>query len=110
MARSLPVENLLPKNVGSIINYLQQSTKVAEWGTQAVVDHNQQLRMASETVNPIDWSRPQPSWAVPLERLVHSVNRCNLSSTGNRSCNSGMRGNHLAYVATQGVKYNTVSL
>ena len=33
MARSLPVENLLPQNVGSIINYLQLSTDVAQWGT-----------------------------------------------------------------------------
>ena len=31
MARSLPVENLLPQNVGSIINYLQSFTKVAQW-------------------------------------------------------------------------------
>ena len=33
MARSLPVENLLPQNVGSIINYLQQSTEAAQWVT-----------------------------------------------------------------------------
>ena len=33
MARSLPVENLLPQNVGSIINYLQESVEVAQWGT-----------------------------------------------------------------------------
>ena len=32
MARSLPVDNLLPQNVGSIINYLQQFTEVAQWG------------------------------------------------------------------------------
>ena len=32
MARSLPVENLLSQNVGSIINYLQQFTEVAQWG------------------------------------------------------------------------------
>ena len=32
MARSLTVENLLPQNVGSIINYLQQFTEVAQWG------------------------------------------------------------------------------
>ena len=31
MARSLPVENLLPQNVGSIINYLQKFTEVAQW-------------------------------------------------------------------------------
>ena len=33
MARSLPVENRLPHNVGSVINNLQQSTEVAQWGT-----------------------------------------------------------------------------
>ena len=33
MARSPPVEYLLPQNVGSIINYLQISTEVAQWGT-----------------------------------------------------------------------------
>ena len=32
MARSLPVWNLLPQNVGSIINYLQY-TEAALWGT-----------------------------------------------------------------------------
>ena len=32
MARSLPVENLLPQNVRSIINYLQY-TEAAQWGT-----------------------------------------------------------------------------
>ena len=49
--------------------------------------------MASETLDPIDWSHPSPSWAVPPERLVHSINQCNRS----------MRGNHLAYEATQGI-------
>ena len=32
MARSLPVENLLPQNAGPIINYLQY-TEAAQWGT-----------------------------------------------------------------------------
>ena len=57
------------------------------------VNHNQLQTMASETVDPIDWSHPPPSWAVPPERLVHSINQCNRS----------MRGNHLAYAATQGM-------
>ena len=38
------------------------------------VNHNQLRTMASETVDPIDWSHPPPSWAVPPERLVHSIN------------------------------------
>ena len=33
MGRSLPVENQLSHNVVSIINYLQWSTEVAQWGT-----------------------------------------------------------------------------
>ena len=51
-----------------------------------------------ETVDRIDWSYPPPSWAVPP---AHSINHCNLSVT--RTCNRSMRGNHLAYAATQGI-------
>ena len=65
------------------------------------VNHNQLPTMASETVDPIVWSHTTPSWAVPPERLVHSINQCNLS--GNRTYNCCMRGNHLAYAATQGM-------
>ena len=59
------------------------------------VNHNQLRTMASETVDPINWSHPPPSWAAPPECLVHSINQCNCS----------VRGNHLAYVATI-VSYN----
>ena len=64
MARSLTVENILPQNVGSIINYLQYSTEVAQW--EIAVDHSQLRTMASETADPIDWLNPPPppSWAV----------------------------------------------
>ena len=65
------------------------------------VNHNQLRTMASETVDPIDWSQPPPLWAVPPERLAHIINQCKLS--GNRTCNRSMRGNHLAYAATQGI-------
>ena len=65
------------------------------------VNHNQLRTMASEMVDPIDWSHLPPSWAVPPECLVHSINQCNLS--GNQMCNLSMRGNHLAYAATQGI-------
>ena len=57
--------------------------------------------MASETVDPIDWSHPPPSWAVPHERLVHSINQC--TSAESNVQHSSMRGNHLAYAATQGI-------
>ena len=43
------------------------------------VNHNQLRTMASKTVDPIDWLYPPPSGAVPPERLVHSINQCNLS-------------------------------
>ena len=33
IAKSPPVENLLPQNQGSIINYLQYYTEVAQWRT-----------------------------------------------------------------------------
>ena len=74
------------------------------------VNHNQLRTVASETVDPIHWSHPTPSWAVPPERLVHSINQCNCSGnrtcnrSGNRTCNRSMRGNHLAYAATQGIE------
>ena len=74
--------------------------KQPNWELLVAVDHNLLGTMASETVDPIDWSHPPPSWAVPPERRVHSINRCSLSSTGNRSCNFIMRGNHLAHAAT----------
>ena len=66
------------------------------------VNHNRLRTMASKTEDPIYWSHPPPSWAVPPECHVHSINRCNLSGT--RTCNRSMQGNHLAYAATQGIK------
>ena len=68
------------------------------------VDYNQLQTMASEAVDPIDWSHPHPHGQYPPERLVHSINWYSLSSTGNRPCNFSMRGNHLAYAATRGIR------
>ena len=45
---------------------------------RAAVDHNQLRTMAPETVDPIDWSYPPPSWAVSLERFLHSINQGSL--------------------------------
>ena len=102
MAWSLQVENLLPQNVRSVINYTCSNVlKYPNWEFLVAVGHNQLRIMASETVDLIDWSHPPPSWAVPPERLVHSINRCSLSPIGNRPCNFSIRGNHLAYAATQ---------
>ena len=94
-------ENLLPQNAVSIINYLQELLKQPNGELLVAVNHNQLRTMASETVDPIDWSHPPPSWAVPPEGLVQSINQCNLSGT--RTCNRSMRVNHLAYAATQGI-------
>ena len=103
MARSLPVENLLPLNVGCQLSTTCSNELKQPNGKLLVAVNRNQLRiMATETVDPIDWSHPPPAWAVPPERLVHSINRCKLS--GNRTCNISMRGNHLAYAATQGIK------
>ena len=65
--------------------------------------HIQLRTMASETVDLIDWSQPPPSWAVPPESLLHSINQCNLS--GNQTCSFSMRSNHLAYAATQRIRH-----
>ena len=75
--------------------------KQPNWELLVAVNHNQLRTMASETADLIDWSHPPPSWAVPPERIMHIINQCNLS--GNRTCNRSMRGNHLAYAATQGM-------
>ena len=68
------------------VNY--QLLAVIYWSTHGellvAVEHNQLRTMASETVDPINWLLPPPSWAVPPERLVHSINRC---SAWNRPCN-----------------------
>ena len=78
-----------------------------------VVNHNQLRTLVSETVDPIDWSHPPPSWAVPPERLVHSINQCSTATAGIRSCNIAtfsMRGNHLSYAVTRGMCAHTVSV
>ena len=92
------MENLLPQNVvveTTCNNVLKQPN-----GELVAVNHNQLQTMASETIDPIDWLHPPPSWAVFPERHVHSINQCNISGTG--TCNRSMRGNHLAY-AGQGL-------
>ena len=108
LARSFPVENLRRQNVGSSINYLQQSTEVAQWGTPSC------SRPQPATDNGVRDGRsnllvaPPPSWVVSTERLVHSINRCSPATAGIRSCNFAtfsMRGYHLAYAATQGMSW-----
>ena len=62
--------------------------------------------MALETKDPIDWSHPPSSYAVPPERLVHSINRWSSATAGIRSFNLAtfsMRDNNLANTATQSI-------
>ena len=47
MARSLRVENILPQNVGSIINYLQYVLKQPNGELKVEVNHKQLRTMAS---------------------------------------------------------------
>ena len=101
MARSLPVENILTQNVVSIINYLHAVMLLKQ--PNGATPSCSQPQPATD--NGVRYGRsnglvaPPPSWAIPRERLVHSINQCNVSR--NRTCNRSMRGNHLAYAATQ---------
>ena len=82
-------------------------TKVAKIGLLVAVDHNKERRMASKTVDQLDFLNPPFSWEVPPERLVCSINRCSSATAGIRSCNLAtfsMRGYHFACAATQCIK------
>ena len=67
--------------------------------------------MASETVEPIDWSHPPSSWAVPPElHVLHCVNAADksqdlLHQPGLEREVTGMPDQHTTYcAATQGTK------
>ena len=75
MARSLPVEIYYHRMWDQLSTTCSNELKQPNGELLAAVNPNQLLAMASETVDPIDWSHPPPSWAVPPERLVHSINR-----------------------------------
>ena len=63
MARSLLVENLLPQNVVDtecVSTTCSNLQKQPNGELLVAVDHNQLWTMASETVDPIDWSHPPP--------------------------------------------------
>ena len=58
--------------------------------------------MASETVDPIDWSHPPPSWAVPHElHVLHGVN-ARLAAPGFEQASTGMPDQRTTCAATQG--------
>ena len=100
MAKSFPVENLLPQNVGSTSTTCSNLLMQPNRGLLVAVNHNQQRTMASETVDPIDWSHPQPHGQYPLSPRAQykSVQH----QPGIDPATFSMRSNHLAYAATQG--------
>ena len=62
------------------VNY--QLLAVIYWSAQWVipivtVDHNQLRTIASETADPIDWSHPPLSWAVPVPPQLHVLHGVN---------------------------------
>ena len=70
---------------GQLSTTCSNATEVAQWGTSCSRRQPATDNMAWETVDPIDWSHPPHSWAVPPERLMHCRNRWSLSSTVIRS-------------------------
>ena len=61
--------------------------------------------MAIETVDPIDWSHPPPSWAVTPVWAPPAEYKSVQPLPGIDPATFSMRGNHLAYEATQGIYY-----
>ena len=63
--------------------------------------------MASETVHPIDWSHPPPSWVVPTDlHVLHGVNTAYksqdlLQQPGLEHASTGMPDQRTACTATQ---------
>ena len=91
------------------VNYqlLAVISDVAQWGSPSCSAPQPANTMASETVDPIDWSHPHPHGQYALSAsCIYSINRCSSATAGIRSCNLAtfsMRGNYLAYAATQGI-------
>ena len=65
--------------------------------------------MASETVDPIDWSHPPPSWAVPpVLHVLHGVNAAYksqdlLHQSGSEYASTGVPDQRTTCAATQGI-------
>ena len=80
MARSFPVEYLLPQNVGSIINYLQQFTEVAQLGApmQSTTTsygqwrQRQYIQLTGRTHHPTQGST---HWAPRLHTAMRAANQ-----------------------------------
>ena len=65
------------------VNYqlLAVITEAALWGTPSCSHPQPATDNCVRDWSQIDWSHPPPSWPVPPECLVHSINQCNLSGT-----------------------------
>ena len=63
--------------------------------------------MASEPVDPIDWSHPPSSWAVPELHVLYGVNAAyksqDLLQQGFEHASTGMPDQRTACAATQGI-------
>ena len=87
MARSFAVENLLPQNVVSIINYLHQFTEVAQWGTPSC-SRPQPATDTGVREGRSNWLGAPPTLhrVVPLElHVLHSAMRA-VQITRSTSC------------------------
>ena len=107
MARSLPVENLLPQNVGSILAVI---TEVAQSGAPSCSQPQPATDKASETVDPIDWSHPPPYTGQYPMSSTYCTLQCGLQITRlaalsqPRTCDFRMPDQCTAGTATQGIK------
>ena len=121
MARSLPVENLQPQNVGSIIilsTTCSNATEAAYGEITIAVDHSQLLAMASETVDSIDWTLPPTLHrAVPPElHELHDRCKCRLqiirlaAPTGKLTCDLGYARPTLCLCSHSGYEWTPLSV
>ena len=95
------------------VNYqlLAVITEVAQRGIPSCSRPQQLRTMASETVDPIHWSHPTPSWPVPPElHVLHGVNATCKSldlvhQPGLERASTGMPEQRTTGAATQGITY-----
>ena len=67
------------------------------------MDHNQLRTVSSETVDPIDWSHPPPSWAEPSELHAQIRCKCDLQIVRLAAAQGARRSVHGYTRPTQGI-------